>query len=232
MKKKLDTRTLTVLAVLGVLVYAAAGYFMLVSPKKAEAARLDGEIAAATTELQAALAASAAQDDTQPIAVADIFRLRTAMPGDPDMPGILLELARIAEDTGIRFKSIVPQSPTPAGAYSYVPIDVTFDGTFYALSDFLFRLRTLVSVRRGELHAGGRLFAVETVDFSESDQGFPKLAAALKLNAYVYGTDVSGAAVPPPAPEGDPNATTPATTEGGEVPPPAGSEASAAGASG
>ena len=48
------------------------------------------------------------------------------------------------------------------GAYPSVPIDVTFDGSFYALSDFLFRLRTLVSVRRGELHAAGRLFSVES----------------------------------------------------------------------
>ena len=57
-----------------------------------------------------------------------------------------------------------------------MPIDVTFDGSFYALSDFLFRLRTLVTVRRGELHAAGRLFSVESVDFSETDRGFPMLA--------------------------------------------------------
>ena len=227
MKRRLNNRTLGAIVGVVILVCAAAGYFMVVSPKKAESARLDEEIAATSIELRDALAATAAQDDTQPIAVADIFRLSIAMPSTPDMPGILLELSRIADETGIRFKSITPQSALPVAAYQVVPIDVAFDGSFYALSDLLFRLRTLVTVRRGELHASGRLFSVESVDFSESDRGFPLLAATLKLNAYVYGLNTAGSAVPPPA-ETPPAAT----TEGAEVPPPAGSEATGSEATG
>jgi Pilus assembly protein, PilO len=226
-KRKLDTRTLGLIVGAFILIYAAGGYFLVVSPKKAEATRLDEEIVVAQAELRDALAATAAQDDTQPIAVADIFRLSTAMPGTPDMPGILLELSRIAEETGIRFKSITPGAAITVGAYQVVPIDVAFDGSFYSLSDFLFRLRTLVTVRRGELHATGRLFSVASVDFSESDLGFPLLAASLKLNAYVFGISAAPSAVPPAA------ETPPATTtEGAEVPPPAGSEASGSEATG
>ena len=223
MKRKLTPRTLGAIVGVVILAYAAAGYFMVVSPKKAESARIDEEIATASLELRDALAATSAQDDTQPIAVADIFRLSIAMPSTPDMPGILLELSRIADETGIRFKSITPQPALPIAAYSVVPIDVAFDGSFYALSDFLFRLRTLVTVRRGELHAAGRLFSVASVDFSESDRGFPLLAATLKLNAYIYGLDTAGAAVPPPA------TTPPATTTEA---PPAGSEAAGSEATG
>jgi hypothetical protein len=227
MKRRLNNRTLGAIVGIVILVCAAGGYFMVVSPKKAESARLDEEIAATSLELRDALAATAAQDDTQPIAVADIFRLSIAMPSTPDMPGILIELSRIADETGIRFKSITPQSALPVAAYQVVPIDVAFDGSFYALSDLLFRLRTLVTVRRGELHAAGRLFSVASVDFSESDRGFPLLAATLKLNAYVYGFNTAPSAVPPPA------ETPPATTtEGAEVPPPAGSEATGSEATG
>ena len=227
MKVRLDTRALGLVVGVLILVCAVGAYFMVVSPKKSEAARLDEEIVVAQAELRDALAATAAQDDTQPIAVADIFRLSTAMPGTPDMPGILLELSRIAEETGIRFKSITPSPAVTVGAYQVVPIDVTFDGSFYALSDFLFRLRTLVTVRRGELHATGRLFSVASVDFSEADGGFPLLAASLKLNAYVFGINAAPSAVPP-------TAETPpaATTEGAEAPPPAGSEASGSEATG
>jgi hypothetical protein len=226
-KRTLSTRTLGILAGLLVLVYAAGGYFLLVSPKKSEASRLDDEIAATSLELTEARAAVAAQDDTQPIAVADIFRLATAMPSTPDMSGIVIELERVAEETGIQFKSITPGTALPVASYYVVPIDVTFDGTFYALSDFLFRLRTLVTVRRGELHAAGRLYAVDSVDFSESDKGFPTLAAGLKVNAYVY-----GAGAPPPA-AAPPTETPPSTTtEGAEVPPPAGSEAAGTEATG
>ena len=228
MKVKLDTRSLGLVVGVLILICAIGAYFMVVSPKKSEAARLDEEIVVAQAELRDALAATAAQDDTQPIAVADIFRLSTAMPGAPDMPGILLELSRIAEETGIRFKSITPSPAITVGAYQAVPIDVAFDGSFYALSDFLFRLRTLVTVRRGELHATGRLFSVASVDFSEADGGFPLLAASLKLNAYVYGINAAPSAVPPSAET--PPATT--TTEGAEVPPPTGSEASGSEATG
>jgi hypothetical protein len=227
MKRKLDTRTLSVLVGIGILIFGAAGYFLVVSPKKGEAVRLDEEIAAANVELATARAAAQVKDDSQPIAVADIFRLATAMPSRPDMPGIMIELARIADETGIRFKSITPQSAVPVGAYQAVPIEVTFDGSFYALSDFLFRLRTLVLVRRGELHAAGRLFSVESVDFVEGETGFPMLGATLKLQAYVYGTDSSGATLPAPV---DPTAVPPATD--GAAVPPATEGATAAGAAG
>jgi hypothetical protein len=217
-----------VIAAVCILLYAGAGYFLVVSPKKGKATQLDEAIAAANVKLVAArAAAAAAQNDTQPIAVADIFRLATAMPSSPDMPGILLELSRIAEETGIRFKSISPQSAVPVGAYQSVPIDVTFDGSFYALSDFLFRLRTLVSVRRGELHAAGRLFSVEAVDFSEAEAGFPTLAAVLKLQAYVYGTDPSATLAPAPA-----DTSAPPATEGGEAPSPTTGAEAAPGATG
>jgi hypothetical protein len=223
-KRKLDTRSLGVLVGVVLLVFAAGGYFLLVAPKKSEASRLDAEIATATADLLAARAAAEATDDTQPIAVADIFRLAKAMPSKPDMPGILLELARIADETGIRFTSIAPQTSTAVGAYQVVPIAVVFEGSFYALSDLLFRLRTLVSVRHGELHATGRLFAVESVGFAEAESGFPNLTASLTLNAYVYGTSAPANEVPPPA-------ETPPPAEGAEVPPVDG-EVAAAGATG
>ena len=64
-----------------------------------------------------------------------------------------------------------------------------------------------------------------TVDFSESDRGFPLLAATLKLNAYVYGVDAAGSAVPPAA-------TPPATTTEGVESPPAATEATGSEATG
>ena len=225
MKRKLDTRTLGVLIGVALLVVAAGGYFLLVSPKKSAAGKLETEIASVSAELVAAQAAVTSQDDTQPIAVADIFRLAKAMPSKPDMPGILLELARIADETGIRFTSIAPQTSTTAGVYQVVPIAVVFQGSFYALSDLLFRLRTLVSVRHGELQARGRLFAVESVSFSESESGFPNLTASLTLNAYVYGTSEPANELPAPA------APPPAPAEGAEAPP-ADGEVAAAGATG
>ncbi len=214
MKRKLSPRTLHVLVAVGLIVYTLGFWFMLVAPKRSLAAELEAEVATTAQSLATARAAATAPPDAQPIAVADIFKLAKAMPAVPDMPGILLELARIAEETGIEFQSISPEASTVEGDYQVVPIGLIFDGNFYELSDLLFRLRTLVGVRHGELEATGRLFSVEKLDFAEAADGFPEISANLTLNAYVYGTDTPASALPAPAEGAPPAGEAPAATEG------------------
>lgn len=202
MKRKLNSRALYAIVVAGLVLYAAAFWFLLAAPKRAQASDLKAEAAELQMTVANARRAATAPPDSEPIAVADVFRLAKAMPSAPDMAGIQLELARIADETGIEFQSITPQSSTVEGDYQVVPISLVFDGNFYELSDLLFRLRTLVGVRQGRLDATGRLFAVQTLNFAESPDGFPEITASLTLNAYVYGTDTSGSSVPaeePPA---------------------------------
>jgi hypothetical protein len=222
-KRKLSPRALYVLVAAGLIVYTFGFWFMLVAPKRALATELQTDVAAAELAVSSARVAATAPPDAQPIAVADIFRLAKAMPAVPDMPGILLELARIAHETGIEFQSITPQASTIEGDYQIVPIALIFDGNFYELSDLLFRLRTLVGVRHGELEATGRLFSVETIDFAESTNGFPDLTANLTLNAYVYGTASPASSLPAAA------EPAPAAAGGGEpTPAPAGEATPAA----
>ena len=94
-----------------------------------------------------------------------------------------------------------------------MPITLEFEGDFYSLSDFLYRLRNLVQVRDGELTSTGRLFAVDNLVFTEITGSFPRISATLTVSAYVYGTGapVTSAAPPPPttAPPADTGATTP-----------------------
>ncbi|HEV2712045.1 MAG TPA: type 4a pilus biogenesis protein PilO, partial [Gaiellaceae bacterium] len=116
---------------------------------------------------------------------------------------------RIARDTGIRFESITPQDPADAGGYQRRPIDLVFDGNYYELSDFLYRLRSLVRVRGGQLEATGRLFTVNSLSFVESVQAFPRIKATLNVNAYVYGNGEPTPAEPTP---GQPAPAQPATT--------------------
>lgn len=224
MKRKLSPRSLYVLVAVGLIVYTVGFWFMLVAPKRALAGELEAEAASTELAVSSARAAATAPPDTQPIAVADIFRLAKAMPTDWDMPGIMLELARIADETGIEFQSIAPGESTTEGDYQVLPIVLAFDGNFYELSDLLFRLRTLVGVRHGELEATGRLFAVENVDFVESPNGFPDITANLTVNAYVFGSDAPASTLPA-TPEGAP----PATTGEGEPTPAPDGEATAAG---
>ena len=226
MKRKLSPRALYAVVIGGVLVYALAFWFVAVSPKRAEASALEDEVAALQVTVAGARLAAMPQknDDTRPIEVADIFRLAKAMPSGTDMPGILLELSRIAEETGIEFQSVTPAAAVVTGGFQKVPISLAFDGNFYELSDFLFRLRTLVGVRGGELRAAGRLFSVESISFAESSKGFPQLGATLSVVAYVYGTDATASAGTPSAattPPADPNAAAPAADPNAAPPAPA-----------
>lgn len=216
MKKKLakiDKRIQAGAVVIALLVFGLVAHMMLVSPKNAQAAK----IAAQVTDLQQKTVVRQAQlrqsERPPSIQVADIFKLARAMPDTVDMPGMLLTLSNIAQQSGIVFSSI---KPSPGGPVLADPstqtqrFDVTFDGNFFALSDFLFRLRTLVGVHSGTLEATGRLFNVDTLTFNASTTTFPIVSADLDIDAYVY---TPAAPVTPAAPTStDPTATTPTDT--------------------
>jgi Tfp pilus assembly protein PilO len=206
---KVTKRKLSPAATAGVgigftLLIAAMGWFLLVSPQRSRASELDEKIASVEQQISAARAAQMQAADAKPIRSADLFRLTKAMPSDNDIPGVLLELSRIAAETGIVFEQIVPQSTLAAGDMRAQPIDLTFEGNFYSLSDFLYRVRNLVSVQRGRLIANGRLFSVEKLQFSEAPSGFPSIRANLTLSAFLYG---SGPTAAPPT------ASTPTSTD-------------------
>lgn len=182
-----------VLAVL-VLVAAVAGYLLVIGPKKSEAQKIDEEVAAKRTQITAALrAAEAAAEQQEPattIRVADLVELAKAMPDHTDMAGAILELNAAAESAGVEFTSIQPGEATAGIGYTQLPLTLGFEGSYYELTELLYRLRHLVSVREGVLDASGRLFTLDSIDWHESQEpGFPIIAADLVISAYVYGND-------------------------------------------
>jgi Tfp pilus assembly protein PilO len=202
------------------LIVALVGWFALVGPKRGQSASLDEELADYDTKVM--LAKQEQSPDGPPeveIRVADLFRLAKAMPDREDMPGVILELNAVALSTGITFVSIAPGTPvTRTGHYS-VPITLTFQGNYYDLTDFLFRLRNLVNVRDGVLDATGRLYTLDSLDFNEAEAGFPEIQATLVLSAYAFGVPVVPGVTPaPPAAATSTGETTTGATTTGETP--------------
>ena len=195
-KQRLPLWAQVALIVVGVLVLGAAAFFGLIRPKKAEAARLQKETDAAKAQVTDYYSKRAEVTGRPKIRSADLFRLAKAMPSQADMSGVLLQLNQIAADTGITFQSIAPQNSVPISGYQAVPIHLTFEGNFYNLVDFLFRLRNLVDVEHGQLNATGRLFAIDTLSFDEAQGGFPQISATLVVDAFVYGTLTPATATP------------------------------------
>lgn len=216
MKKK-QKRQIPPKAQLGIAIAAPfllllVGWFLVVAPQRSKATTLAAQVVSIQDQITVARASLANQPKSEPIRVADIFRLTKAMPDQEDMPGIILQLNAVAQEAGISFTSIAPGAVSPASGYEVRKIDLAFDGNFYGLSDFLYRLRNLVGVHGGELSASGRLFSVENISFTEAEAGFPEISAKLTIDAFVYGTPDLPAAAPPPVAPTD-GSTTTTTTE-------------------
>lgn len=211
------------------LVALLAGWFVVIAPKRSEAAKVQKQID--DTLVQIAVARGGGSQHRAPaIRVADLFELSRAMPNSADIPNVLLQLGDIAGETGVTFESIAPHDPVPLGSYMQIGIDLVFEGRFYDLSDFLYRLRNLVGVHQGALDATGRLFSVDSFTLDQGQLQFPQVKATLTVSAYVFG-DGTAAPVPPEAisaDRGTPTTTTPATDDSQPIPA-APSGASAAG---
>jgi type IV pilus assembly PilO-like protein len=186
------------LALLGAVVVIAlvAGWFVAIAPKRSDAAKLATQIGDTRAQIAAREASRSQPPATAPaIRVADLFRLSRAMPNRADVPGVLLQLSRVAVETGVVFQSITPHDPVQLGFYQQIGINLVFEGRFYDLSDFLYRLRNLVGVHEGVLNATGRLFSVDSISFDQGTLQFPQVKATLTISAFVFG---DGTAAPVP----------------------------------
>jgi Tfp pilus assembly protein PilO len=212
------------------LVFAYGAHTLVVAPQGAKAANLQKQADAVQIQIYQRRAEIKKGLHPPTIETADLFRLARAMPDRTDMPGIILTLSDLARSAGIKFDLIEPVSGgTPSGSYETDRIHLLFNGDFYGLSDFLYRLRSLVTVHDGKLEASGRLFNADTVTFNVLADAFPRISAELFVNAYVYGAAPPPPPVAPTTTDGtttSPTTTTPAAST--DTAPPAGATAAGA----
>ena len=190
------------------------GWMMLLGPKQKQVSTVNAQTAAVNQQIADDLtrASTARGADSAPtLKVADVYKLTTAMPSIPDMPDLLLELDQTASAAGVTLNSIAPSAPTtdPTGGYSTLEVNISVTGNFYSLTDLLYRLRNLVYVRSGALQANGRIFAVNTINLTPSDN---VVTAAIGLTTYVYGSVPSTSE--PSAPETTSTDTTTTSSTG------------------
>lgn len=218
MKAKFSRRSAVFLIIGGDLLLLLLGWVLLVSPQRHTAATIARATQAA--EVQITEAQKVAQRATTPVAVpkqpeirtAALYQLAEAMPSTTDMPDMLLEIDQVARAAGVTVLSITPGLLSPGDGYGTLAVSLSLSGDFYSLTDMLYRLRTLVTVRHGEFNASGRLFDVGSVALNGGSGG-KQLTATVTINAFVYGA-VTATAAPPVLPSTDTTttATTTATT--------------------
>lgn len=200
---KLSRPAAIALIVGGDILLLILGWVLLVSPQRSTAASIAKATKATEAQIveaQAAVNARPARPPKQPeIKTAGLYELAKAMPSTMDMPDVLLELDQVARAAGVTVMSITPSTalPNTGQAYSTIPIQLSFTGNFYSLTDLLYRLNSLVTVRDGALDASGRLFSVESVSLGANGNG-AGLSATVAVDAYVYGLVAPTATTPTP----------------------------------
>ena len=114
MDKQKPWLVLTALAVVGVF---AAGWFLLISPKRADAADARAQVTqidTATAGMRTRLATLKAQAADLPAEQAKIAAVEARIPADPGLPALIRNLTAAATASGVELVSIVPGPPVAA----------------------------------------------------------------------------------------------------------------------
>jgi Tfp pilus assembly protein PilO len=194
MKDKLTPKVVAALAAAAITVVALIGWFGLVSPQRSKASDLDQQIADAKTQLVVAKAnASSGSGKSGGSALV----LARAMPQRVAMPAVLRQLLRASGRSDVRLDSVTPAAATTGTGYQVVPMDVVVTGRYFAIQDFLHRLRTQTRVAGNHVQSSGRLFSVDTVNLAAGEDGAPQLTATVHMNAFTYSGSAAGATSAP-----------------------------------
>jgi hypothetical protein len=146
---------------------------------------------------------------------AELVTLSKAIPQSVAVSDLMRELNKSAEGMGIEFTDITMAAADPtaetepttataeAPVLDEIPVELTFDGRFFALSDLFRSIQRFVQVADGKLEVHGRLIRIEKFSFDSS--AFPNITAQISATIYAApaGEGPTGGATPvgPPGAE-------------------------------
>jgi Tfp pilus assembly protein PilO len=183
-----NTKVLSAVVFGGVVLVVAVAWFVLVGPERSKSHKLAGEITSVQTQLDQRKAALASPKADLHVRASDVYRLTRAMPSSTDMSGIIVVLNQVAKGHDLQFESLTPSPQVAQNGFNVQPLSVVVQGRFGDVSSFLGDLRKLVSVKKHQLAAAGRLFAIDTVAFAAPDNklSFPNVKATLTVDAFMF----------------------------------------------
>ena len=114
-----------VLTVLGCLMIVAAGWFLLVSPKRTEAAELRtaaAEQVTANAQLSTQLQVLKAQAKDLPKQQAKLAAVAARIPDNPALPGLVRNLVTAAQSASVELLSVTPGAPVVVAGAPAAPV--------------------------------------------------------------------------------------------------------------
>ena len=148
---------------------------------------------------------------------AELVELSKAIPSSVAVSDLMRELNAAADGMGIEFSNITMAAPTAAetaaatdpaalnpdtAGLDQIPVELTFDGRFFALADLFETMQEFVQVAKGRLEVQGRLIRVDEFAFDSS--AFPSITA--QISATIYAAPANEGATGGATPVGPPGA--------------------------
>ncbi len=147
----------------------------------------------------------------------ELVELSRAIPQSVAVSDLMRELNKAARGMGIEFSNITMAAAEPSGTVDdaattsspdtaeldQIPVELTFDGRFFALADMFHSIQQFVQVADDRLEVHGRLIRID--EFSFDSAAFPSITA--QISATIYAA---------PAAEGPTGGATPVGPPGAE----------------
>jgi Tfp pilus assembly protein PilO len=177
-------------------VLIVAWYFLLFSPTQRKLSDLGTQTESAQSALDMAnqeVVQLESYKKTAPQSKAEIVRLGKMIPESEGIPGLIIELTKTAEASGVGITSIARGTTTPGSPFGIQTLTVQVSGRFFDVEDFLYRLEEYVAFRNASFRVTGRLLQVTqltmqaAVSTETATGGSPPLAVTIGLNAYLWG---------------------------------------------
>jgi hypothetical protein len=191
MIERLNGRTSVLIAFAGLLLVVLVGWMGFVSPQRSKVDELEGKIA--DTQTQLAVTQALVNGPVLRRSTAELATLRTAIPDEVRMSQLLRQLSKASSDARVRILGVTPAPVSTVGAADLVSMSVSIEGRYFALREFLRILRSQAEVDADrEVHASGRLFAIDAIGFAgAATEGSSLIQATLTINAFAFSRPVA-----------------------------------------
>lgn len=140
----------------------AVAWFLLISPLRADISETNAAITEQQEKLSQAQAKLAKAQTTRAEGQknqARLMELAKMVPQSTQVPSLLVQIQDLADQSGVDFLSVSPGDPTEAAGFQIVPLTLSFEGTYFDLSDFSYRVEQLVA-------GPGRLLTVKSIQLT------------------------------------------------------------------
>lgn len=200
------------------LLIVVLAWFFLINPLRSDIADVDMSIEDERTALAAGQAQLAQAQATREEGAANrglLLELAKMVPEEAQIPSLLLQIQDLADQSGIDFIAVTPGSPIQSDDFDIIPLELEFSGTYFDLSDFVYRAEQMVA-------GPGRLLAVKNLDLelgegSEEATGGAAVSPQLGVNMTMYAFVMGGTTdtTPPPTSSTSSGGSTETTQENG-----------------